>query len=111
MNRVVIIGEVINDIKLKKSKNGVHFASLVIKDDYEIFSLLAIENIAMEMFEKIKKGMIVGVECKLGKYKKSKYNNVFRLYVKTIEVMYINKETIINSKKVEVGLNGKPLPF
>ena len=111
MVKAILIGEVINDIKLLKRGENDLFLSLLIAQGNEKVRVYANNDIAVHIADTIKKGMIVYIECRLRYAKYSKWQDNFNLVVIDILNLWEKKPKFVDVKEKGGGLNGKPLPF
>lgn len=112
MTKCLVVGEVVSDIKLLKKGENDLFLSFVVKDDREVIRIYARNEVAVHINDKIKKGMIVYVECRLQYAKYNKWQDTFNLNAINIWSMFEKKPQFRELSKYErSGLNGKPLPF
>lgn len=111
MVKAILIGEVINDIKLLKRGENDLFLSLLIAQGNEKVRVYANNDIAVHIADNIKKGMIVYIECQLRYAKYSKWQDNFKLVVIDILKLWEKKPKFVDVEEKGGGLNGKPLPF
>ena len=111
MVKAILIGEVINDIKLLKRGENDLFLSLLIAQGNEKVRVYANNDIAVHIADNIKKGMIVYIECQLRYAKYSKWQDNFNLVVIDILKLWEKKPKFVDVEEKGGGLNGKPLPF
>lgn len=111
MTKVIIVGEVINEVKLLKRSEKDLFLSLLIKEGNEMIRVYANNEVAVHVADTIKIGMIVYIEARLKYAKYTKYNDTFNLIMINIWNMWEKKPQFIELKSKRSGLNGKPLPF
>ena len=109
--KAIIIGEVINDVKLLKRGENNLFLSLLIAEKNEKVRVYANNDVAVYIADNIKKGMIVYVECQLRYAKYTKWQDNFNLVVINIIDLWAKKPQFVDSKGKNSGLNGKHLPF
>lgn len=114
MNEVTIIGTVVNDIDLSKTKENKICANIFIRSNDKIYKAHAFNELAVKAEEKLKKNMIVCLKCELKKFifgNIGKYHDVFKLEITSIKILYEDTSTLKQSKEKEIGLNGKQFPF
>ena len=112
MVKVIIVGEVMTDIELKKLADRSIFTSLLISQGNESIKIYANKENAVKVEENVSKGMIVYAECRLRYAKYSKWKDTFNLELTEIKPMYDKKKEFKNiNKEGRKGLNGKLLPY
>lgn len=116
MVKLIIVGEIINDVVLKPTKDDdkKFFIHLVVRANNQLFSIFVIENLAKETSKYLLKGMLVSIDCQLVKAKYSKFNDIFNLRANEISVIYINKSEYGRAKqmrKVRKPMYETRLPF
>ena len=111
MQSVIVVGEVLRDISLSSPRQNKFFCYIDIKTNDLVLRLYATDNEAILVNEKIKKGMIVNVSCRLRYSKFSRYKDTFNLMVIDFTIVLENKDHYKMAEKEKRGANGKLLPF